>query len=269
MKTRATSRVASRAGITRPELLACIAVLSLIAVLQITALARGNQGSIAELCRNNHRQLIQAWLLYSDDHRDELPPNDVGSAIHGSWAAGWLDFEPNPDNTNVLNLVGFRCYLPVGHLGPYLKSAAVFRCPSDESSVTISGQHYNRVRSVSMNPWMGERDTWQETVFQSYASISQIGTPGNRFVITDQNPYSINDGALQLSMTDTYLDYPGIYHSGGTWMSFADGHVAFHRWTDPRTFLPAPPPDYSYFGAVTPDNADLDWLYAHATERRR
>jgi prepilin-type processing-associated H-X9-DG protein len=67
--------------------------------------------------------------------------------------------------------------------------------------------------------------------------------PANAWVFIDEHPDSINDGFfyvdLQIVASDytggTYQwsDYPASNHGNVGVLSFADGHVAAHKWTDP------------------------------------
>ncbi len=92
--------------------------------------------------------------------------------------------------------------------------------------------------------------------------------PANTFVIMDENPYSINDGALDVSAVatpgNTYLiDYPSGLHGGVGVISFADGHVITHRWLDPRTLSPQlglPPIEGGTITYQSPDNPDCFYL---------
>jgi hypothetical protein len=60
----------------------------------------------------------------------------------------------------------------------------------------------------------------------------------------DENPYSINDGAMAISAYaapgNTYLiDYPSGQHGGEGGLAFVDGHSIVHKWQDKRTYTPA------------------------------
>src|SRR6201999_738032 len=57
---------------TLPELLVVIAI---IASLLLPALARAKGRAQASFCQNNTRQLILAWVMYSDDHNGLLAYN--------------------------------------------------------------------------------------------------------------------------------------------------------------------------------------------------
>jgi prepilin-type processing-associated H-X9-DG protein len=59
----------------------------------------------------------------------------------------------------------------------------------------------------------------------------------------DENPYSINDGAMAISAVaaagSTWLvDFPSGLHGSAGGISFADGHALIHKWMDPDTYTP-------------------------------
>jgi prepilin-type processing-associated H-X9-DG protein len=64
--------------------------------------------------------------------------------------------------------------------------------------------------------------------------MSQITVPGpsDLWVIMDENPDTINDGSMAVSMQQILVDYPAHYHGGGAGISYADGHSEVHKWLD-------------------------------------
>jgi prepilin-type processing-associated H-X9-DG protein len=261
--------------------LACLtALLGFLLSLQLATLAGTRQGSQADQCRSNLRRLIQAWSMYSADNSGRLVPNNGSGAGHpqGTWVAGWLDFTAHFDNINTVNLVGSDELANHGLLGPYLqRDATVFRCPSDASTVTIFSQVRNRVRSVSMNSWMGGYSYCAGNggdQHVNYRSVAEISQPARRWVITEELSAGINDSWFAIRLGDMVggkwlVDYPGSFHSGGAWLNFADGHVEFRRWVDPRTMpsiragelLPLQ-------AAMNPPNPDIAWLQERTSELR-
>lgn len=257
-------------GFALNDLLITLTVLALLVIVQLPSMAGGSRNSNAETCRNNLRQLIQAWQMYADDSDGKITPNNGSNeGIIGTWVKGWLDYSSSYDNINRDYLTGFdgpiskRQY---GHLGPYLKSPYVFRCPSDMSSVRIFGRPQNRVRSVSMNNWMGGNAYCGQSQYRNYRTLDEIAAPAKRFVITEERPDSINDGLLLVDMISSFVDFPAFYHNGGNWLSFADGHVEHRRWTDSRTMPGFKASEPLPLNVESPNNPDLDWIRERTTE---
>src|SRR6266481_6438681 len=188
-------------GFTLIELLVVIAIIAILAALLLSALTRARQKTQGIYCMNNTRQLAICWYMYGDDNGGKLPPNrdggNVGKAqADAAWAGGWLDFSASTDNTNTEFLVNHDKYEWAAYLGPCIKSVNVFRCPADKSTVNISGARMNRVRSVSMNNYVGDLSrTWTaNSKYQLCKKTSQILSPALMFVFLDEREDSINDG---------------------------------------------------------------------------
>jgi len=208
-----------------------------------------------------------AWMMYANDCNDYVSPNRDGGDVQGwqsatanwtkpvtysklSWAGGWEDFANNTtDNTNILNLL-------FGALGSYAKNTGLYHCPADNYPAKEGNITLLRVRSNSMNGFVGERQNdrttgqndWYPTYIQ-YVKSSSFTRPGpaNTWLLVDEHPDSINDGYfLNKWPTPPYndrewIDLPASYHNGGASFSFADGHSETHRWRNPSTKQPANP----------------------------
>ena len=62
----------ARSGFTLLELLVVIAVIGLLAALLLPVLGRAKASAKATQCMNNHRQIVLAWSMYSDEHNGRL-----------------------------------------------------------------------------------------------------------------------------------------------------------------------------------------------------
>jgi prepilin-type processing-associated H-X9-DG protein len=158
------------------------------------------------------------------------------------------NFSGSPDNTN-------QFLLTEGKLGSYLQNASVYQCPSDKSTAQMTGgQEYPRVRSTSMNSFMGV----------NYRKIHQLNRPTRLFIFTDEHPDSIDDGSFAVDLergnSQKYRDFPAAYHSGRGTFSFADGHVELHKWLHPDTKQPIKHNGEIPKGKESPNNVDITWM---------
>ena len=164
-------------------------------------------------------------------------------------------------------------------LAPYTQSPGIYKCPADRSYVTIKGQRYGRVRSLSMSQAMNSRDDWLSYLtkkkYRVFRKLSDLQTMGHSkaFVFIDEHPDSINYGDVAVAMNDGVpasaiyiIDYPASTHNGSGGMSFADGHAEVHKWLDPRT-KPAWKNAVMPLVVPSPNNQDMVFLSEHASIR--
>jgi hypothetical protein len=82
--------------------------------------------------------------------------------------------------------------------GRRLPAPRGYHCPADQSKTTeADGTQYARVRSVSMNAFVGPWDSDGSPVYSGWAQFVKLGgirNPANIFVFLDEHPDFINDG---------------------------------------------------------------------------
>jgi prepilin-type N-terminal cleavage/methylation domain-containing protein len=273
-------------GFTLIELLVVIAIIAILAALLLPALNKGKLKAQGVQCLANHRQLCLAWRMYSDDNQDRLlyasdNPADA-STIASTWVTGYLqwynpqdpaNWDPNHDITK-------------SPMWPYCgQSLSIWKCPADRSFVVVNGQAKPRVRSMSMNFFLGGFGGWDGSGFLDTASYklyfkqTELADPGPAkvFVFLDMRPDSIDIGNFAPCMTGWpnqpasygFYDLPGFYHHFANGFSFADGHSETHRWRDVRTTPPLLDSANVSDEYSSPNNPDVAWLQDHATRPKK
>ncbi|HEY3760755.1 MAG TPA: prepilin-type N-terminal cleavage/methylation domain-containing protein [Verrucomicrobiae bacterium] len=261
------------------ELLVTIAIIAILAALLLPVLNRSKQKAWQADCLNNIRQLQLGWLTYANDSNDHVPYNSSGDNAgqtpeNPGWVAGdmYLDCDAGQDltqSTNTQFLVGPQ-YAQFGSIGGYVKNPTVYHCPADMSTVTIGGEKLPRVRSMSMNNYMGAMEL---PGFRYFMKLQEITAPGpsDAWVFMDERADSINDGLFAVDAASQYaiIDYPSCYHDRGSSISFADGHVEYHHWIEPTTDPPMDVSQHLPGGSklTSPNDRDMQWLVLHTTSK--
>jgi len=266
-------------GFTLIELLVVISLIAVLAALLLPTLQRARARAQGYQSVSNTRQLVLAWVLYSDDNNGRLAYN-LGGPSGGkspalktnlNWVNNILDWETN--NTDNIN----TATLTEASLGPYAsRVASIYRCPADRtlSKIQQEAGWTHRVRSYSMNAMIGDAGELSEYGFNQnnpkYAQffrLTDIPRPSDIFVFVEEHPDSINDGYfLNQFRTSQWIDLPASDHNGAAPFAFADGHAQMQHWVDATTKQPPRPDAVAFPLAVSPnETTDLDWVMQHTS----
>jgi prepilin-type N-terminal cleavage/methylation domain-containing protein len=287
-------------GFTLIELLIVIAIIAILAAMLLPAISIAKLKARGIQCMNNHRQLALAWKMYVDDSSEWLPyasywpygSSALANENNYAWVTGQMDFNPdNPSNWDVNEDIANS------PLWPYCgKNAEIWKCPADYSFVVVNGESRPRVRSMSMNFWIGgfigydgglsggsgyvnpatyPPGTRGGNPWRLYLKMADFVTPGpaDTFLLLDMREDSIDWGNFATDMRGWpdhpeqtgFYDLPGSYHHRAGGFSFVDGHAEIKRWMDDRTMPPLILGGEVIDQLASKNNPDISWLQAHTT----
>ena len=240
------------------ELLVVIAIIAILAGMLLPALSKAKTKAEGILCMSNTRQLVLAWNMYNLDNRDQIlfASDNSGAANNATliqpytWVIGTLtDSGADPQNTDYTLTIGKSPMFK--YCG---KNPAIFKCPGDHSRLLTPTGYKPRVRSMSMNYYLGGFGgvlNPDDDAYQCYRKVNdfQAQGPSKTFVFVDVREDSIDTGNFAVCMKGypnppdkgtafAFYDLPANYHGRAGDFSYADGHSEIHRWLDPRTTPP-------------------------------
>ncbi len=164
-----TARHKTARGFTLIECLVVIAIIAILAAFLFPVFARARENARRTSCASNLKQIGLGLLQYVQDNDETLPRSFYGSGAAPSDAANykWMD-----------------CIFP------YVKSEAVFDCPSDGKSPRYRRSQGANYGSYGLNGAYGSGGDAQNPPRSSAAylvHLAQLAAPSGTVWITDNN----------------------------------------------------------------------------------
>jgi len=114
-----------RRAFTLVELLVVIAIIAILIAILLPVLTKAKESANRVICMNNHRSLLLAVRMYSDEWKNVIPfCNSNSIETSGDWTApGWLYWALRGKN--------LEQHVENGNLWKYLRNRKIYRCPFD------------------------------------------------------------------------------------------------------------------------------------------
>ncbi len=253
------------------ELLVVIAIIAILAAMLLPALARAKKKAQGITCMSNTKQLVTGFVMWALDNEDRCLYSWSGNDPRGTpaWCDGAVGSVPAAIDENLIKQSPTYTYVP---------SLAVFRCPTDRSLFLSMGVQRPRIRSYSMNGYLGYPNG---TVpgncppLKPAVKMSDITAPGPSeiFVFLDEHENSINDSHftafrdMKSFGNQPWLDTPSGRHGNSTGFAYADGRAEIHKWVDSdiqkANYGASGTPPYSPGVVGKPGPRDFSWFTNH------
>lgn len=183
-------------GFTLIEILVCLAVISILAAMLLPVLGRVRENGRRAACSSNLKQIALGFPQYLQDSDGRYPPD--GTTPSEGWVLA---------------------------LQPYLRSEAIFQCPSDEDAAPGAATQQLRAQSTGFTDYYYNYNLgagFLEAQLPKATATILLGEGG----IGDSEP-----SAASYSRSTVPLMMRGgpLRHFEGANYAFADGHVKWQR----------------------------------------
>jgi prepilin-type N-terminal cleavage/methylation domain-containing protein/prepilin-type processing-associated H-X9-DG protein len=274
-----SNKNSSETGFTLTEVIAVVAIVTLLVTMIIPALAKTKAIDQSAVCFRNTREFAIAWELYAQNNPGILCNNytipDTLNAISTKKFDNWAN------NLMVWSVTGLDAqsttnvdWVKQSPLTKYASDdSSIYKCPADAylSAPQRKAGWKGRLRSTSMNALVGRYDSsansnsgrsWVDNgAYRQFLRTSDIAEPSETWVTIEEHPDSINDGFfVPTTITTQWGDYPASHHKGGCTLSFADNHVEEHKWHSKLTKIPVTTGLFTPKTLDQEGRRDVQWL---------
>jgi prepilin-type N-terminal cleavage/methylation domain-containing protein/prepilin-type processing-associated H-X9-DG protein len=226
------------------ELLVVIAIIALLLSILMPALRTSKEAGKRIICQSNIKQLTQAWRTFSEENKGvlaEAMTSHITASEPFTWVSGsaptWVGWTSDVNNNRALEAA-----ITLGTFYPYINTPKAYRCTNHESNnKTVADlTQVKRIRSYSIVDSMNGYDFIKLKGMKYGRPVTKLTEFINssvRIVFIDEGRETTQGWSINPDPTiASFWDVPGDQHSGGTVLSFADGHAEYWKWTDKRTF---------------------------------
>jgi len=242
--------VMKREAFTLIELLVVIAIIAVLMAILMPALQKAREQGQRAVCMGSLKQLTLCWILYADDNDDRLVNAEAGVDFPGGspsrhpderpwvddcWATPYDD--PDGVQKQIEGSNGQKAAIKNGALWDYTKDYGMYACPTGLRGEMLT---YNIMDGVNGLARPGTYITDSAGIFKPakgpngkllwVKKKANIAMPAYRIVFIDEGAATPDSFAVYWQSSWVWWDDPTVRHSDGTVLSFADGHIEYHKW---------------------------------------
>ena len=211
-------------GFTLVELLVVIAIIALLMAILMPALNRARELGRRTVCLGNLKQLVFAWIMYSDENSGNLVRGIAGHNLvvnnvvtERSWAGPVNSGDPTRAQEKQLR---------DGALWSYCKNEKTYRCPAGKVGHMLS---YAIVCAMNGHDMAGAKadQVWVNNRGDMVRANDRIVFIDIGEVRTGQN-----EGSYRIEYNQKqWVHPPPVRHRDGATVGYADAHSTYWKWT--------------------------------------